>query len=71
MKCTHQLKVPDWCGICNESVIGPYFLEDTEGTTITVTGERYRQTLNDFICHQLLNWISSVVGSSRTEKPLT
>lgn len=44
----HPLKVTVWCGICSERVIGPYFFENADGTTVTVTGERYRQMLNEF-----------------------
>ena len=38
-----------WCSICAEKVIGPYFFEDTTGNAVTVTGERYRSMIQEFL----------------------
>lgn len=45
----HPLRVTVWCGICAEKVIGPYFFEDTTGNAVTVTGERYRSMIQEFL----------------------
>lgn len=49
----HPLKVTVWCGICVDRVIGPYFFEDAGGNAITVTGERYRTMLREFLIPSL------------------
>ena len=45
----HPLKVTIWCGVTSERVIGPYFFEDEDGNTVTVTGDRYREMLENFL----------------------
>ena len=45
----HPEKVTVWCGIWSGGVIGPYFFEDGNGITVTVTGERYRQMIDTFL----------------------
>lgn len=49
----HPLKATVWCGVYARGVIGPYFFEDAIGNTVTVTGERYRAVINDFLLPEL------------------
>ena len=45
----HAHKVTVWCGITNERIIGPYFLEDDNGLTLTVTGHKCRKIIEEYI----------------------
>lgn len=36
-------------------VIGPYFFENQDGTTVTVNGPRYRNMINNFVLPKLEN----------------
>ena len=36
-----------WCGVTATEVIVPYFFEDEEGNSITVTGARYREMIEN------------------------
>lgn len=38
-----------WCGVTAEEIIGPYFFEDDAGNQVTVTGDRYREMLQNFL----------------------
>lgn len=38
----HSARVTIWCAVSAHGVIGPYFIEDDDGTPLTVTQERYR-----------------------------
>lgn len=49
----YDKKVTVWCGICSEKIIGPYFFEDENGTTVTVNGDRYRDMLTNFVKPQI------------------
>ena len=40
-----------WCGISKVGIVDPYFFE--EGATVTVTSERYVETLRNFLRPQL------------------
>lgn len=51
----HPLRVTVWCGFWSGGVIGPYFFEDDEGNAVTVTGERYRRMITEFLWPQLVN----------------
>ena len=44
----HPEKVTVWCTVCSEGVIGPYFFENDNGTTITINSERYCHMITDF-----------------------
>lgn len=46
-------RVTVWCGFSAKGVIGPYFFEDEEGKTVTVTGLRYREMLETFLWPEL------------------
>ena len=37
----HPIKCTVWCGVTSERVIGPYFFEDKEGVTVTITENRF------------------------------
>ena len=37
----HSPKVNVWCAVSCRGVIGPYFFEDENGSTVTVTSQRY------------------------------
>lgn len=41
-------RVTVWCGLWS-GVIGPYFFQDEYENTVTVTGERYRDMITEFL----------------------
>lgn len=49
-------KVIVWCEICSNKVIGPYFFEVIDGTTVTLTSERYRQKRIPFAASCLIRF---------------
>ena len=49
----HPQKITVWCAIHAKNVIGPYFFEDENGQTTTVTGDNYRQMIRDFLMPQM------------------
>ena len=51
----HSQKVTVWCGFSAFGIIGPYFFEDQNGNTVTVTSDRYVAMLNEFVFPQLQN----------------
>ena len=48
-KPTHPKLVIVWCGFWSRGIIGPFFLENKQGVAVTVNGDRYRTTLNEFL----------------------
>ena len=48
----HCPRVTVWCGISASRVYGPYFLEN-DNVTVTVTGERYRSMIREFLIPEL------------------
>ncbi|KAJ4438346.1 hypothetical protein ANN_14288 [Periplaneta americana] len=46
-------KVTCWCSVARFGIIGPYFFEDPQGRTVTLTSERYIQILNTFLVPEL------------------
>jgi hypothetical protein len=44
----HSAKVTVWCEVYSHGIIGPYFLENAEGHTVTVNAERYKVMLETF-----------------------
>ena len=44
----HPEKVTVCCALWSEGVIGPYFFENEDGTTVTVNSERYGHMINGF-----------------------
>ncbi|GBL74718.1 hypothetical protein AVEN_243593-1 [Araneus ventricosus] len=52
----HPDKVTIWCGFTATFIIGPYFFEEITANgiqTCSVTGQRYRDMLRDFVISQL------------------
>lgn len=49
----HPEKVTVWCGFWSGGIIGPYFFENENGSSITVNGERYREMINNFLWTKL------------------
>ena len=49
----HSPRVTVWCGISAGFVLGPYFFENDDGTTSTVTGEKYRSMIRNFMIPEL------------------
>ena len=45
----HPEKVTVWSAICSTGIIGPYFFEDENDETVTVTGVRYRHMIQNFL----------------------
>jgi hypothetical protein len=42
-----------WCGVANFRVIGPYYLEDEDGHTITATSVRCVEMLRNYLTPEL------------------
>ena len=42
------LKVTVWCALSAKGIIGPFWFQNTDGSTATITTERYVQVLNRF-----------------------
>ena len=51
----HPRKVTVWCGVTSERIIKPYFFEDCDENAVTVTGERYRKMLENFVWPEIAN----------------
>jgi hypothetical protein len=49
----HSARVTAWCGISASRIIGPYFLKENHGNTITVDLERYAKLLTNFLIPEL------------------
>jgi hypothetical protein len=49
----YNTKVTTWCAIWSRGVIGPYFFEDEDGSTITVTSQSYTEMINEFLAPKL------------------
>ena len=49
----HSPRVTVWCGLNAVSVLGPYFFENDDGTTSTVTGEKYRVMIREFLIPEI------------------
>ena len=45
----HSERVTVWSGINEHRIIGPYFFEDGNGQTVTVSGQRYNDMINEFL----------------------
>ena len=46
---TYEPKVTVWCGVWSRGASGPYLFEDEDGKTITVTSQRYTETISEFL----------------------
>lgn len=53
----HPSRVTVWCGVTSERIIGPYFFEDPDENAVTVTGERYREMLVNFVRPEIANMV--------------
>ncbi|PSN51234.1 hypothetical protein C0J52_10549 [Blattella germanica] len=49
----HSPKVTVWCAISVNGIIGPYFFQNDEGLTVTVTAARYTHMLQTFLQPEL------------------
>ena len=49
----HSLRVTVWCGTSAGNVLGPYFFENYDGTTYTITGEKYRSMIRNFMIPEM------------------
>ena len=58
----HPEKVTVWCALWSEDVIGPYFFEDDDGTTVTVNAEHYGHMITNFFCLLLKNTNRRICG---------
>lgn len=52
----HSSKVTVWYALSSHGVIGPYFFENYEGITVTVTSERFVAMLETFVTPALNNF---------------
>ena len=62
----HLKKVTVWCALWSEGVIGPYFLENDDGMTVTVKSEHYGHMITDFYCLLLKNTTWRICGFNKT-----
>ena len=46
-------RVTIWCGFWAWGIIGPYFLENEAGASVSVNGLRYRTMINEFLWPEL------------------
>ena len=51
----HLRKVTVWCGVTSERIIGLYFFGDPDEKAVTVTYERYRKMLENFVHPEIAN----------------
>ena len=51
----HPEKLTVWCGLWAGGIIGPYFFRDDDGRNVTVSGDRYREMLRNFLLPELQN----------------
>ncbi|PSN42498.1 hypothetical protein C0J52_09799 [Blattella germanica] len=51
----HSVKVTVWCAIASFGIIGPYFFEDDNGRSVTVTSQRYVRMIEEFLSPQIAN----------------
>ena len=45
----HSLKCTAWCALSASGIIGPFWFEDSDGHTLTMTAERYRAVFRRFL----------------------
>jgi len=50
---TYDPKVTVWCAVWSRGDIGPYFFDDEDRKTITVTSQRYAEMINEFLSPNL------------------
>jgi len=50
---TYYPKVTVWCAVWSKGVTGPYFFEDEDRKTITVTSQHYTEMINEFLSPNL------------------
>ncbi|PNF27784.1 hypothetical protein B7P43_G09194 [Cryptotermes secundus] len=52
----HASKVTVWCAVSSHGVIGPYFFENEDRITVTVTSDRYVEMLQTSVAPALKNF---------------
>ena len=45
---SHSARVSIWCGFTENAIVGPFFLENGNGQTAAVNGERYSEMLDEY-----------------------
>ena len=65
-KPTHPKPVTVWYGFWSRGIIGPFFIENEQGETVTVNGDRYRPMLNEFLFTKLKRRILATFGFNST-----
>ena len=45
----HPRKCTVWCGVTSRNVIGPFFFESEDGNALTISGERYRDMIDNLL----------------------
>jgi len=53
LRATYDPKVTVWCAVWSRGDTGPYFFEDKDRNTITVTSQRYTEMINEFLSPNL------------------
>jgi len=71
----HSSEVTVWCAVLSYGVIGPYFFENEERITMTVTSDRYVEMLQTFVAPALNSfpqlheaWFQQVGETSHTAR---
>ena len=47
----HPAKITVWCALWAGGIIGPYVFRDEAGNNVTDNGVRYRDMIQNFLCH--------------------
>ena len=48
-KPTQPKRVTVWCGFWSRGIITPFFFENEQGQAVTVSSDRYRALVNEFL----------------------
>jgi len=52
---TYPLRCTVWCGVTSARIIGPYFFENQYDHAVSVTGDRYRTMIENFLVPAVAN----------------
>lgn len=51
----HPKRCTIWCGVTSQNIIGPFFFESGDGAAVTISGERYRDMIDNMLRPALQN----------------
>ena len=62
----HPQGVTNWCGFWYGGIIGPFFFENEQVSSVTVNDKRYRAMLNEFLFPKIEEVAWKTVGFNKT-----